>query len=51
MRVVIQEDYNKMSKWAADYIAAKIRAHKDPSEGACEVRDQEAWGEGRISPC
>ena len=29
MRVVIQEDYNKMSKWAADYIANKIRAHKE----------------------
>ena len=29
MRVVIQEDYNKMCKWAADYIAAKINAHKE----------------------
>ena len=27
MRVVIQDDYNKMCKWAADYIAAKIKAH------------------------
>ncbi len=27
MRVVIQEDYGKMCKWAADYIAAKIKAH------------------------
>ena len=27
MRVVIQEDYSKMCKWAADYIAAKIKAH------------------------
>ena len=30
MRVVIQEDYDKMSRWAADYIAAKINAHKEP---------------------
>ena len=29
MRVVIQEDYNKMCKWAADYIAAKINGHKE----------------------
>ncbi len=28
MRVVIQDDYKKMCKWAADYIAAKINAHK-----------------------
>ena len=27
MRVVIQDDYNKMCKWAADYIASKIKAH------------------------
>ena len=27
MRVVIQEDYRKMCKWAADYIAARIKAH------------------------
>ena len=27
MRVVIQDNYEKMSKWAADYIAAKIKAH------------------------
>lgn len=27
MRVVIQDDYKKMCKWAADYIAAKINAH------------------------
>ena len=27
MRVVIQENYVKMCKWAADYIAARIRAH------------------------
>ena len=29
MRVVIQENYDKMCKWAADYIAAKINAHKE----------------------
>ena len=29
MRVVIQEDYDKMSKWAADYIAEKIKNHKE----------------------
>ena len=29
MRVVIQDNYDKMCKWAADYIAAKIRAHKE----------------------
>ena len=29
MRVVIQEDYNRMCKWAADYIANKIRNHKE----------------------
>ena len=29
MRVVIQENYDKMSKWAADYIASKIKAHKE----------------------
>ena len=27
MRVVIQENYDKMCKWAANYIAAKINAH------------------------
>ena len=27
MRVVIQENYEKMCKWAADYIAARINAH------------------------
>ena len=29
MRVIIQDDYAKMSKWAADYIANKIRNHKE----------------------
>lgn len=29
MRVVIQENYDKMSKWAAQYIAKKINAHKE----------------------
>ena len=29
MRVVIQDDYNKMCKWAADYIAARINNHKE----------------------
>ena len=29
MRVVIQDNYDKMCKWAADYIAAKIRNHKE----------------------
>ena len=29
MRVVIQENYDKMCKWAADYIAGKINAHKE----------------------
>ena len=29
MRVVIQDNYDKMSKWAANYIAAKINAHKE----------------------
>ena len=29
MRVVIQEDYKKMCKWAADYIAGKINNHKE----------------------
>ena len=29
MRVVIQDNYEKMCKWAADYIAAKINAHKE----------------------
>ena len=29
MRVVIQDNYEKMCKWAADYIAAKIKAHKE----------------------
>ena len=29
MRVVIQDNYDKMSKWAAAYIAAKINAHKE----------------------
>ena len=27
MRVVIQENYDKMCKWAANYIAARINAH------------------------
>ena len=29
MRVVIQDDYEKMCKWAADYIAARINGHKE----------------------
>ena len=29
MRVVIQDDYEKMCKWAADYIADKINSHKE----------------------
>ena len=29
MRVVIQDDYDKMCKWAADYIADKINSHKE----------------------
>ena len=29
MRVVIQENYEKMSRWAANYIAQKIRNHKE----------------------
>ncbi len=28
MRVVIQDNYDKMCKWAADYIAARINGHK-----------------------
>ena len=34
MRVVIQENNDKMCKWAADYIAAKIKAHNSSSEAA-----------------
>ena len=29
MRVVIQENYENMCKWAANYIAAKINGHKE----------------------
>ncbi len=29
MRVVIQDNYDNMSKWTARYIAAKIKAHKE----------------------
>ena len=29
MRVVIQEDYQKMCRWAANYIAEKIKAHRE----------------------
>lgn len=29
MRVVIQDNYEKMSRWAANYIAKKIRDHKE----------------------
>ena len=29
MRVVIQDDYEKMCKWAADYIADKINSHNE----------------------
>ena len=29
MRVVIQDNYEKMCKWSANYIAAKIKAHKE----------------------
>ena len=29
MRVVIQENYDNMSKWTANYIAAKNKAHKE----------------------
>ncbi|MBQ6314463.1 MAG: hypothetical protein IJI11_02535 [Mogibacterium sp.] len=34
MRVVIQDDYNKMCKWAADYIADKIKAHEAGPEAS-----------------
>ncbi|MBO4394280.1 MAG: glucosamine-6-phosphate deaminase [Spirochaetales bacterium] len=30
MRVVIQENYEKLSRWAAEHIAAAINAHKGP---------------------
>lgn len=30
MRVVIQNDYDKMCRWAADYIAERIKAHQGP---------------------
>ena len=33
MRLVIQDNYEKMSKWAANYIAAKINAHPVHMEG------------------
>ena len=29
MRVVIQKNYDTMCKWAADYIAAKIKSHAE----------------------
>ena len=29
MRVIIQNDYENMCKWAANYIIAKINAHKE----------------------
>ena len=29
MRVVIQDDYEKMCEWAANYIADKMKAHKE----------------------
>ena len=29
MRVIIQDNYDKMSKWAAEYIAARINGHKE----------------------
>ncbi len=29
MRVVIQENYANMCKWAANYIAAKINGHRE----------------------
>ena len=29
MRVVIQDNYDKMCKWAANYIAQKIKNHKE----------------------
>ena len=29
MRVIIQDNYDKMCQWAANYIAAKIKAHKE----------------------
>ena len=32
MRVVIQENYDKMCKWAADYIATRIIAHNNGPE-------------------
>ena len=32
MRVVIQDDYEKMSDWAANYIAEKIHAHEASGE-------------------
>ena len=30
MRVIIQDNYEKMSRWAAEHIAAAINAHKGP---------------------
>ena len=30
MRVIIQDNYEKMSRWAAEHIAAAINAHKEP---------------------
>ena len=32
MRVVIQENYDKMCKWAADYISGRINAHNNGPE-------------------
>ena len=44
MRVVIQEDYNKMCKWAADYIAAKIAEGKaTKAEYADKIAERQTW--------
>ena len=38
MRVVIQENYDNMSKWTANYIASKIKAHKEDSFPKSTIR-------------
>lgn len=32
MRIIIEPDYDKMSKWAADYVAKRIQVSKPTAE-------------------
>jgi glucosamine-6-phosphate deaminase len=33
MTLVIKKDYEELSRWAAEYVAARIKSHEDPGSG------------------